>query len=99
MHSKEDNRYKNSCAYKSLIAIARMAADLIAVAPFLCLGIGALYVEDLYGVKSTLLTTITSIGTGAMMICSFVIVHASCNKCLQVEDEDVSIPTFIPYTP
>ena len=72
---------------------------MIAVAPFLCLEIGALYVEDLYGVKSTLLTTITSIGTCTMMICSFVIEHMSCNKCLQVEDEDVSIPTFIPYTP
>ncbi len=98
-HSNENNRNRTSCAYNCLITISRIAVDMLAVIPVLGLGIGVLYIEDLYGVNSTLITTITSIGVVAMVTCSFAIAHRGCNKWLGIEDDDVSLPTFMPYMP
>ncbi|NGX52236.1 MAG: hypothetical protein KR126chlam5_00532 [Candidatus Anoxychlamydiales bacterium] len=98
-HSNKNNRNRTSCACTCLITISRIAADTLAVIPVLGLGIGILYIEDLYGVNSRLITIITSIGVVAMMTCSFAIVHRSCNKWLKIEDDEVSIPTFMPFMP
>ena len=98
-HSNENNRNRTSCAYNCLITISRIAVDTLAVVPVLGLGIGFLYIEDLHGVNSTLITTITSIGIVAMMTCSLAIVHRRYNKWLGIEDDEVSQSTFMPYMP